>query len=183
MNSPMATLEEFDRTCQDIVQRITHEAHAFHTDMKAFDCVEIVESSENNNHAGVLKYRLSIKPPGQDKMAVEPVSYTTNLMRAQDLQDRLVKLNDHIVEFAKKIKGFFVTNSKTFLDTLNNLNDSAVRSPEGKFDAHSDYVIQVHQYLVRGNLIQVVLGLNTLNTVWRSVHQLNTRVVKEFMNS
>lgn len=180
MNSPDASLEEFDRTCQRVVEdgerQVKELAH-----FKVFDCIEIVQANTENRFGGVLNYRASIKPPSREDMQVEPGRFTTNLMRAQDLQDRLVSLNDEIVKYAAQIKSFFVQNSKNFLDSLNKLNDSATRT--GTFDAHSEYISQVHNYLVRGNLFQVVMGLNVLNSVWKSVHGLNTHVVKEFLHS
>lgn len=181
MNSPDADLGEFDRTCQDVVKECERRMQGFRASSRVFDCIEIVEDVKDNPHAGVLKYRVSIKPPTPEDMAFEPASYTTNLTRAQDLQDKLVSLNAEIVKCATHMKEFFSQNSKNFLSTLNSLNDSAART--GKFDAHSDYIVQVHNFLVRGNLIQVVTGLNVLNTVWKAVNQLNTRVVKEFLSS
>jgi len=183
MNAPDANLQVFDETCRHVVEEGERRARHFATELKVFNCIHILEEIKDNQYAGVLKYRASIKPPAKDDLALGRVTITTNLMKAQDLQDRLVALNDEIVKYANQIKNFFATNSKVFLDALNKLNDSAVKSPTGTFDAHSEYVTQVHSFLVRGNLIQVVLGLNVLNTVWKSVHDLNTRVVKEFINS
>lgn len=183
MNSPDANLQVFDETCRHVVEEGERRAKHFATELKVFNCIHILEEIKDNQYAGVLKYRASIKPPEKDDMAMGRVTITTNLMKAQDLQDRLVALNEEIVKYATQIRTFFAANSKVFLDVLNKLNDSAVKSPTGTFDAHSEYVTQVHSFLVRGNLIQVVLGLNVLNTVWKSVHDLNTRVVREFINS
>lgn len=176
-------LENFEHVCARSVQEGINRFRDFNTNHVAFDCIAIQEEEQGNDYAGVLRYRATIKAPGKDEMVTEELRITTNLMKAQDLQDRLTALNDEIVRYAKDIKEFFVNNSKIFLDTLNKLNDSALTSKDGKFTAHSDYVTNVHSFLVRGNLIQVVVGLNVLNTVWKAVHNLNNRVVKEFLNT
>lgn len=181
LNGADGSLQEFDHTCEAIVRDGERKIEEIGQAIKVFDCIEIVEEIRDNQYAGVLKYRVSIKPPGKEDMAYQQGRFTTNLMRAQDLQDRLVKLNDEIVVYAKQIKEFFAVNAKTFLDTLVKLNRSANSGQNETFQAHSEYVTQVHTFLVRGNLIQVVLGLNVLNTVWKAVHNLNTQVVKEFL--
>lgn len=183
MKSENPNLSDFDNAARFAVEDSEHRMQQFHSEHKAFDCIEILEEIKSSEFAGVLKYRASIKPPSKEDMEVAQTRITTNLFKAQDLQDHLVKLNEKIVFYAKDIQTFYAAHAKTFLNTVNELNDSAIKSPEGKFDAHSEYIMQVHSFLVRGNLIQVVLGLNVLNNVWKSVHGLNTRVVKEFLNS
>lgn len=183
MSTEATSLSDFDNTCQNVVRTGEARVKEFHSNLKVFNCIEIVEDIRDNEFAGVLKYRASIKAPSKEDLAAEHIHVTTNLMKAQDLQDRLTALNDEIVKYAKEISTFFSGNSKIFLETLNKLNDSATKSTDGKFTAHSDYIVQVHNFLVRGNLIQVVMGLNVLNTVWKQVHSLNTRVVKEFLSS